>query len=329
MTLRNSCLFFLCSLTLTTGASLFAKEHDILTEYRVNGIVNIEKKLDKKLTSMQYWQKYLQNKDTSFGFLESYENILSCDKSHSTLSVYKKDANGKFHLLKEYSAYTGKIKGDKKREGDLKTPVGVYDIVKKITKVDSFYGPMAFVTSYPNLYDRYQHKTGQGIWIHGLPIEQKRDEYTKGCIAINNDNIQCLDKNIDIQKTALIINENKLQKKTSKEELAFILSKIFAWRYAWIYNDLEAYLHFYDKEFRRFDGLNLQAFKAYKKRIFAKNEQKRIRFTDINLLPYPSTPNIYKLTFHEDYKSESFTFSGQKVLIVKLQNDVVTILTEQ
>jgi murein L,D-transpeptidase YafK len=328
MTLINRLITSTLAFTLSL-ATLQAKEHDILTEYRINGIVNIEKKLDKKLSSQEYWQKYLQNRDTSFGFLESYENILACDKSKSTLAVYRKNSDGKFELQKEYSAYTGKMKGDKLKEGDLRTPVGVYDIVKKITKLDSFYGPMAFVTSYPNLYDRYQNKTGQGIWIHGLPIEQKRDEYTKGCIAINNQNIECLDRNIDINKTVLIINENGLKKKSSKKKLAQVLSNIFAWRYAWIYNNLDNYLNFYDDTFKRFDGMDINRFKQYKKRIFAKNEKKRIRFTDINLIPYPGKKDLYKITFHEDYKSDSFSFSGTKILMVKLMNDKITILTEQ
>ena len=328
MTLINKLLTATLSLSLTLTA-LMAKEHDILTEYRVNGIVNIEKKLDKKLSSEKYWQKYLQNKDTSFGFLESYENILACDKSKSTLAIYKKDKKGTFKLQKEYSAYTGKMKGDKVKEGDLRTPVGVYDIVKKITKLDSFYGPMAFVTSYPNLYDRYQNKTGQGIWIHGLPIEQKRDKYTKGCIAINNQNIECLDRNIDISKTVLIINESAIQHTTSKEDLVSLLSNLFAWRYAWIYNDIESYLSYYDPSFKRFDGMDINRFTQYKKRIFGKNEKKRIRFTDLNLLPYPGVQNLYKITFHEEYKSDSFEFSGKKVLIVKLKQNKMTILTEQ
>jgi murein L,D-transpeptidase YafK len=328
MTLTNRLTTFALAFTLTTLA-LQAKEQEILTEYRLNGIGNIEKKLDKSLTATSYWQEYLKDKDTSFGFLESYENILTCDKSQSTLAVYKKDKNGKFTLEKEYSAYTGKMKGDKVKEGDLRTPVGVYDIVDKITKVDSFYGPLAFVTSYPNLYDRYQNKTGQGIWIHGLPLEQKRDEYTKGCIAINNKNIECLDKNIDIKKTVLIINENALEKSVSKENLSLILSNIFAWRYAWIYNDLKSYLGFYDPAFKRFDGMNIEQFKQYKTRIFAKNETKRIRFTDINLIPYPGTENLYKLTFHENYRSDSFRFSGRKVVILKLQNQKISIIAEQ
>ncbi len=51
------------------------------------------------------------------------------------------------------------MKGDKKTEGDLRTPIGVYDLVKKISNVDEFYGPLAFVISYPNIYDRYKENT--------------------------------------------------------------------------------------------------------------------------------------------------------------------------
>jgi len=311
-------------------SSLFALDVNLLTHYRNNGIEDIQKELDKKLTDENYWNTYLKNIDTSFGYFESFTNILACDKSQSRLAVYKKDTNNTYQLKQEYSAYTGKMKGDKLREGDLKTPVGVYNIVKKITKVDSFYGPMAFVTSYPNSYDKYRGKTGQGIWIHGLPIKQERDEFTKGCIAINNKSIECLDRNIDIKKTILIIDENIVKKNTvSKATYSEVLSNLFAWRYSWIYNDINNYLSFYAPEFKRFDGMNLDRFKKYKTRIFQKNEKKTIIFKDINVIPYPDTNNIFKIVFKEKYKSNSFSFTGNKVLIVRLEDNKFNIITEK
>jgi len=318
-------LFLFLSIT----NSLFATDMKILTHYRNNGIKLIQKKLDKQLAQDSYWETFLKDKDTSFGYFESYTNILTCDKSKSNLSLYKKDTNGKYILQREYDAYTGKIKGDKEREGDLKTPVGIYNIVKKITKVDSFYGPMAFVTSYPNIYDRYQGKTGQGIWIHGLPIEQKRDEFTKGCIAINNKSIECLDRNIDINKTVLIIDENIVNKNVKKEKLVKVLSNLFAWRYAWTYNKLDDYLDFYSPDFKRFDGVNFENFKRYKTRIFNKKERKEIIFTNINVIPYPDHKDMFKIMFKEQYFSNTFSFTGDKILIVKLNNNKFHILTEQ
>ena len=318
-------LFLICISTYS-----FASSNDILTTYRLHGIDNIEKELDKNLTDKNYWSTYLINKDTQFGYMESYANILLCDKSKSELLIYSKDSNNSYKLRKEYSAFTGKLKGDKIKEGDLRTPIGVYDIVKKISKVDSFYGPMAFVTSYPNLYDKYKGKTGQGIWIHGLPANQQRDEFTKGCIAINNQSIECLNKHIDIKKTVLIIEENSADKQTiSKDTIATILSQLYTWRYAWLYNDINSYLNFYASEFKRYDGMNLQRFKKYKKRVFAKNESKTIIFNDLNIVPYPNGKNVYKITFNEKYKSNSFSFSGQKVLMVKLQNNTINIITEK
>ncbi len=311
------------------SSALFGVDVNLLTHYRNNGIHEIEKELDKKLSEQSYWDNYLKNIDTSFGYFESCTNILACDKSKSKLSIYKKDDNNTYRLKEEYSAYTGKIKGDKRKEGDLRTPIGIYDITKKITKVDSFYGPMAFVTSYPNIYDKYQGKTGKGIWIHGLPIEQERDEFTKGCIAINNQNIKCLDKNINISKTILIIDENNDKKKISKKQISQVLANLFAWRYSWIYNDINRYLSFYAPKFKRFDGMNLKQFKKYKTRIFNKNEKKTILFKEINVVPYPDTKDIFKITFLEKYKSNSFSFTGNKTLIVKLTENKFNIITER
>ncbi|WP_434579989.1 L,D-transpeptidase family protein [Sulfurimonas sp. NW15] len=332
MTMGNRFYFFVISIicTLCFSTAVFASNNDILTNYRLHGIKNIQKELDKSLSDKNYWQEFLKNKDTQFGYIESYTNILLCNKSKSELLIYSRDSNNTYRLRKEYSAFTGKFKGDKTREGDLKTPVGVYDIVKKLSKVDSFYGPMAFVTSYPNLYDRYKGKTGQGIWIHGLPSNQERDEFTKGCIAINNKSIECLNKNIDIKKTVLIIKEDTGSNNTvSKETLALLLSNLYAWRYSWLYNNLEDYLHFYAQEFKRFDGMNLEKFKQYKQRVFSKNENKIILFRNINIIAYPNIENLYKITFNEEYKSDSFSFHGKKILIVRLQNNQFSIITEK
>ena len=320
-------LFFF--LLFSLHSSLIASDTQFLTQYRLNGIEGLEKRLDKELASQTYWKNYIKDKDTKFGYIESYTNVLTCNKSKSDLLVYVKDANNTYKLHKDYSAFTGKMKGDKNTEGDLKTPVGVYDLVRKISNVDEFYGPLAFVTSYPNIYDKYKGKTGKGIWIHGLPLHEKRDKFTKGCIAIGNKHIECLNKNLDIQKTLLIINEQCNYTKASKEELAMVLSQIYAWRYAWKYNNLDDYLNFYSPDFIRFDGMKFERFKRYKKRIFAKNEKKSIIFKELNVVPYPRHEHTFKVIFQEFYKSDSFTFHGKKTLIVTLENSKIKIITEK
>jgi|OM-RGC.v1.005938195 murein L,D-transpeptidase YafK len=320
-------IVFLILITLSLSAN------DILTNYRINGINDIEKQMDLELTKLEYWDKYIKNIDTTFGYLESYSNILTCDKEKSTLNLYVKDNNNSYGFKKEYSAYTGKIKGDKIKEGDLKTPIGIYQITKKLStenKLDSFYGPLAFVTSYPNVYDTYRGKNGHGIWIHGLPTEQDRDEFTKGCIAINNPNIECLNKRIDIDNTLLIINSSEVKKGISKEILSSILAQLYSWRYSWLFDDIDRYLNFYSSDFVRFDGMNFDRFKKYKTRIFKKIEKKTIIFNNINVIPYPNTDNVYQITFKEFYESDTFKFSGDKTLVVKLDaTNNMKILTEK
>ncbi len=330
MTMQNrfKTLFLLIFITIFSN-QLFASDMQLLTQYRKNGIDGLEKKLDQYLTKQNYWNKYLKNIDTKFGYIESYTNILTCNKSKSDLLVYIKDANSSYILQKDYSAFTGKIKGDKKTEGDLRTPIGVYSLVKKVSHVNEFYGPLAFVTSYPNIYDRYEGKTGQGIWIHGVPTNQKRDSFTKGCIAINNKNIEYLNKKLDIKKTLLIIDAKHNYKKVSKVQLAKVLSQLYAWRYAWKYNNLQDYLSFYSPNFVRYDGMKIKRFQRYKKRIFAKNEKKSIVFKHLDLIPYPMHKNTFKIVFNEFYKSNSVTFNGKKTLIVKLENSKIQIITEK
>ena len=302
---------------------------DILTEYRLHGMENLEKQLDKDLTKSSYWSNYLKNRDTSFGYIESYNNILYCNKSQSTLTLYKKDGNQPYSKIKKFSALTGKMKGDKKTEGDLKTPIGIYSLLKKLDKIDSFYGPMAFVTSYPNSYDKYRGRSGHGIWIHGFPTDEKRNSFTKGCIAIKNNNLTKLDKNIDISTTLLIINDKPKKSLQLKKQLSSLLAELYAWRYAWLYNKTEDYLNFYAKDFKRFDGVNREKFARYKRRVFAKAEKKNILFTDINVLPYPESKDLYRITFFETYSARNFSFQGDKVLIVKLEDSKMKIITEK
>ena len=76
--------------------------------------------------------------------------------------------------------------------------------------------------------------------------------------------------------------------------------------------------------------MNFERFKNYKTRVFKKIEKRVIIFTNINVIPYPNSNNIYQLTFNELYKSDTFEFNGEKVLILKLEpNNKIKILTEK
>jgi len=309
-------LFILLALTLHSS--------ELLTKYRIYGISEIQKQLDLNLTDKTYWDKELKNKDTTFGYLESYSSVLACDKNSSTLSLFKQNDENIYVQIKTYNAFTGKASGDKKVEGDLKTPLGVYNLKQRLdanNKLDPFYGPLAFVTSYPNIYDKAQGKNGSGIWVHGLPLNQKRNKFTRGCIAIDNQSIKYLDNNIQISKTILIINPSSVKVDILKDDLSSLLSFLYKWRYAWKYNEIQNYLAFYSDDFKKTDGTNFNRFKISKEYVFSMKENKTIIFNDINIFKYPNAKNIYQISFNEYYRTKHTKFVGNKTILVKLDGE--------
>lgn len=314
---KHSLIFLFCTV------AVFGTESIVL--YKSGG----KKLMERQMNNPAYWSGSVFNKDLRFGYFERAFSLLTVNKDKGSLELYTPDAQKKFTLKKRYNAFTGKNAGDKKREGDLKTPIGIYTLTEKKKTVDPFYGPMAFVTSYPNLYDRIRGKSGDGIWVHGVPFTGSRDPFTKGCVAINNDDLLQLDKNINLSNTLLII-DSSLKQWVQPDVYSTILAQLYGWKSAWSENDLTGYLSFYAPDFRRADGMGLQQFKLYKERIFAKQENKTISFDDINIIPYPGeTRNLFWITYHQVYESDTHRFEGEKALLVRLNKDrTISIVTE-
>ena len=78
----------------------------------------------------------------------------------------------------------------KEREGDRRTPVGLYRITGWMPgqTLPPLYGVGALPLNYPNAWDRYRGRTGSGIWLHGTPEETfvRPPQSSKGCVVMNN-----------------------------------------------------------------------------------------------------------------------------------------------
>ena len=117
-------------------------------------------------------------------------------------SVIIEKAARQLHLLKGGEIFkTFKIAlgirpvGDKKREGDFKTPEGKYMLDGRNPNSDFF---LSIHISYPDLTDRREAialgvDPGGAIMIHGQPNAPSRSEafyrtqdWTNGCIAVSN-----------------------------------------------------------------------------------------------------------------------------------------------
>ena len=284
---------------------------------------------EKESLSRDYWNKQLKGLDVSYGYYEDVESLIVCEKDRKRCEVYHNEDDG-LKPVRTHEVIMGKS-GDKVKRGDLKTPVGVYEITKRFKPKDQFYGPLAFVLSYPNLFDSLRGRNGDGIWIHGMPIDGKdRDDRTKGCVAFENNNLLTLDTEINAESAMIIIGESKVPK-SSRENIATILTEVYKWQRAWKVNDINTYLNFYSNEFKKSDGSGKVQFSNMKKQIFSRKENKAILFEHMSIAPYPTVDDrkLFKISFFQTYKSPSFSSKGDKELYVEMVGDKMQILAEK
>ena len=292
------------------------------------GIDEVKKEIERQLKTKEYWNSYLQNIDVTYGYYETKKYVIVADKLSKKLELFKKE-DKKFLKVLTQSMITGEKAGDKQFEGDKKTPVGAYKLTRKLTKLDQYYGPLALVTNYPNTYDKSLNKNGHGIWIHGMPLDETREDFTKGCIALENENLVSLDNSINYDESVLLISEKSVEQ-TTKDEIAQVLAFIYSWTDSWKRSDTEEYLSYYNEDFKRANGQDFKAFKRHKRYIFSRNEKKTIKFSNMNIMPYPNTENkkMFKVVMDQYYRTKSYFYEGVKELYLELKDNKITILSE-
>lgn len=318
----------------------YANEYEWIGLYREKGAEALEKKIDEILQTRDYWKEMLKNQDTRFGYYENLKYLFIASKDAPKLESPKLKLyvleNGKWAERLNANSLVGSKGGNKQKEGDLATPIGVYTLEQRLVGLNQYYGPLALTTSYPNLYDRLQKRTGYGIWIHGMPLNGNREELnTRGCIAIENNLLKEVDQIVNHRDSLLITFANEI-KEAKKEDLEIILSDLFQWKEAWKNNAIDEYLSFYSEDFIRYDGQKYNAFAAVKRQIFNKGEEKNIQFSKINISPYPNEEgkNLFKISYHQDYKAYlngklNYSSNGDKELYIELKKGKMQILAEK
>ncbi|HDZ4931266.1 TPA: murein L,D-transpeptidase [Campylobacter jejuni] len=318
---------------LITLSSLMLHASDLVKIYLNQGLDAVGVAIEKELTQKDFWLSEIGDKNISLGYYDDNVAIVLANKTDKILRVYSYE-DGKIRKDFEQKDIITGLMGDKKIEGDLKTPVGFYELGRKFNPGDPYYGPFAFATTYPNLLDKVQGKTGGGIWIHGYPLDGSRlDEFkTRGCIALFNNNLEKFAQVVQ-DKKVFVMTEEKEKIRAKKDQIASLLADLFTWKLAWTNSDTNTYLSFYDEqEFKRFDKMKFEQFASMKKSIFSRKEDKKIKFSDINISPYPNLENetMYRISFYEDYYTKNYQFRGDKILYVKIDSKgKMKILAEQ
>lgn len=172
------------------------------------------------------------------------DKVIVVDLAESYLMLY--DTSSELpQLIKRHYIASGLAGYDKHVEGDLKTPIGIYRIhgFRSDQSLPSLYGSGALMLDYPNALDKLQGRTGYGIWLHGVPHDQKSraPRSSEGCVTMANDYLLELHRSIELQSTKVVLSNQVLwatpqQLAQSQERMTELFAQ---YRKAWIDHDLE------------------------------------------------------------------------------------------
>ncbi len=240
------------------------------------------------------------------------KHALLIDSARSRIYVFK-NVNGKPQRIADFYTTIGKRGMEKEREGDQKTPVGVYHVTSTVAKerLSDFYGSGAFPLNFPNDVDKRLGRTGSGIWIHGTPS----DTYSRppwasdGCVVLTNDDFQQLVRYVNPGTTPVIISPS-VEWQTPAEWDAFggaFESYLGQWKRDWESLDMDAYLGHYSKKFEA-DGKHLNEWANHKRRINASKSFVNVEVSNLSVFEYNTTinqPPMMMVTFDQGYKSSN------------------------
>jgi murein L,D-transpeptidase YafK len=236
-------------------------------------------------------------------------HVLLVDTSRSRLFVYANDL-GRPRYVTDFYISLGKNGVDKSREGDQKTPLGVYTILSLRERLPDFYGPGAYPIDYPNDWDRLHGRKGHGIWLHGTPsgTYARPPWATDGCIVLTNDDLAKLSRYVDVSRTPVVIGKG-LQwappGEWEREREAF-LAELERWRADWESLDTERYFAHYSPRFRG-ETRDLAAWKAQKRRVAAAKKWVKVGMGKVSVFAYPGAPGTLMVTFEQDYRSNNLS----------------------
>jgi murein L,D-transpeptidase YafK len=244
------------------------------------------------------------------------KHALVVDSRRSRLYVYANDA-GRPHLVADYYVTLGKNGTEKTREGDQKTPIGVYHVTANLPrkKLTDFYGAGAFPINYPNEWDRRQGRNGHGIWLHGVPsdVYSRPPRASDGCIVLANADLVALGRQLQIGLTPVIIADEIEWSDAAalQAERASLAAALEQWRADWQSRDTERYLAHYSEHFAA-PGQNYSSWAEHKRKVSAARNWIKVNLGRVTMLRYPRERDVVVVTFDQDYRSDGLSNAMKK-----------------
>ncbi len=259
-------------------------------------------------------------------------SALVCDLRKNRMYVYE-GSGDQFRKTRDFFVAVGKNGIDKRREGDEKTPVGIYFPSSYIpgSRIPPIYGAGAFPITYPNSWDRLAGRTGSGIWIHGTDKDEASllPQSSRGCLTLRDPDFLSLASLIQLQTTPVIVtSEVEWISSDERRELGERLSAtVEAWRQDWESLDTARYLRHYSPAFRA-GRMDLKAWAAHKTRVNRAKRFVRVELADIGIYRYPGEEDLFMVTFRQNYRSSNFQGRRWKQQFWRLEDGAWRILHE-
>jgi murein L,D-transpeptidase YafK len=256
-------------------------------------------------------------------------NALLADKSKRKLTLIDQAGLATGHIKEQYTIDIGRKTGDKKKRDDRCTPEGMYILLQKKTAPEipfETYGSMAFTTNYPNFFDKFENKTGSGIWLHSVPDKVPLTRGSSGCVVLRNNDIKKIEPSILLNKTFLIIDSqiNWISAEEHAKEKQFALDWFENWRSEWEKQDLEHYIENYSDEFSA-PPYTKKTWLEHKQMLKEKYAYVKVTASEPNIF---EAKNQYIIQFVQNYESDGHKDTGIKTLHVLKEGDSLKIKRE-
>ena len=238
------------------------------------------------------------------------------DTRRSRLYVYRNE-DGKPRFVADYYVSSGKNGALKVREGDEKTPIGVYHVTESLPqkKLSDFYGSGAFPINYPNEWDRIQGRNGHGIWLHGTPSDtySRPPRSSNGCVVLANPDFDALARILQVGLTPVIISEEVelLSLDDWASERKAFGKQLEQWRADWESLDTERYLSHYSRKFSA-QGQDFESWSQYKRLVNSGKSWIKVKASNISMLRGPGKEDLVLVSFDQEYRSSNLSNTVRK-----------------
>jgi hypothetical protein len=232
---------------------------------------------------------------------DTVSDILIADTGAATMHRFKRAGDDIVERDQRYMSI-GQNGAGKERAWDRRTPLGVYFVTERLDtrKLHDKYGVAAFPLDYPNAWDRFNDRTGYGIWLHG--VDHRNPERppldTDGCLAVPNEELLILAHHLKPLVTPVIVTRE--MRWLPPERIASLRREfrqaLESWRSSLEQGDLVSNLSLYADDFRYRD-MDLAEWSSFRRNVFAARQLDAVRLDDVMLIADPEAPGLYLSRF--------------------------------